>query len=152
MTAKRQLREYAIASPGGTVQGTRRSRPFRLSGPARPPTSCQHFKPEMADKLLQLVFALRSLVAFHVGLGLSTTVRLVCTKGWAALCSFVGVVYVRPGASCCRPLLCVCYLCAHPPRRPRQVSLKCPACHFFYSATRILRGAAPDRADFSYLG
>ena len=68
----------------------------------------------MPDKLIQLVFALRILVAFHVGLGVSTTVRLVCTKGWAALCSFVGVVYVRESVRCCRPLLCVFYLFAHP--------------------------------------
>jgi hypothetical protein len=67
-----------------------------------------------SDKLLQLVFALRSLVAFHVGLGVSTTVRLVRAKGWAALCSFVGVVYLRESVSRCRPLLSVFYLCAHP--------------------------------------
>jgi hypothetical protein len=49
----------------------------------------------MPDKLFQLAFALRGLVAFHVGLGVSTTVRLVRAKGWAALDLFVGVVYVR---------------------------------------------------------
>ena len=68
----------------------------------------------MPEKMLQLVFALRSLVAFHVGLGVSTTVRLVRTKGWAALDSFVGVVYVPESVSCCRPLFCDFYLCAHP--------------------------------------
>jgi hypothetical protein len=77
--------------------------PFRLSGLARPPTSCQHFKPEMPYKLLQLVLALRSLFAFHIDLGVLTTVRLVRTLGGAALGSLAGGVYVRPGASCCRP-------------------------------------------------
>jgi hypothetical protein len=52
------------------------------------------------------------------GLGVSTTVRLVRTEGGAALDSLAGGVYVRPGASCCRPLLCVCYLCAHPLSAP----------------------------------
>ena len=67
----------------------------------------------MPGKLLKLVFALKSLVAFHVGLGVSTPVRLVRTKGWAALDSFVGVVYMRESVSCCRPLLCDFYFCAH---------------------------------------
>jgi hypothetical protein len=118
VTANRQRREYAIASPG-ELSEERSGRILSSLGscslvPARPPTSCQHFKPEIPGIFLQLVFALRSLVAFHVGLGVSTTVRLVRTKGWAALDSFVGVVYVRESVSCCRPLLCDFYLCAHP--------------------------------------
>ena len=68
----------------------------------------------MPDKLLQLVFALKSLVAFHVGLGVATTVRLVRTEGGAVLDLLPGGVYVRETVRCCRPLLCVCYLCAHP--------------------------------------
>ena len=68
----------------------------------------------MPEKNLQLVLALRSLAAFHIGLGVSTTVRLVRTKGWAALCSFAGVAYVRESVICCRPLLCVFYFCTHP--------------------------------------
>jgi hypothetical protein len=39
----------------------------------------------MPYQLLQLVLALRSLVAFHIGLGVSTTDRLVRTEGGAAL-------------------------------------------------------------------
>jgi hypothetical protein len=74
----------------------------------------------MPDKLLQLVFALRSLVAFHVGLGVSTTVRLVRTEGGAALDLLAGGVYVRETVRCCRPLLCVCYLCAHPLGAPEK--------------------------------
>jgi hypothetical protein len=35
----------------------------------------------MPEKNLQLVLALRSLAAFHIGLGVSTTVRLVRTEG-----------------------------------------------------------------------
>jgi hypothetical protein len=70
--------------------------------------------------MLQLVFALRSLVSFHVGLGVSTAVRLVRTKGWAALDSLVGAVYVRESASCCRPLLCDFYFCAHPLGAPEK--------------------------------
>jgi hypothetical protein len=138
--------------PRGPVLGTCRCHLYRLSGPARPPTSCQHFKLEMPDKFLQLVFALRSLVAFHVGLGVSTTVFLALTKGWAALCSFVGAVYVRESLSCCRPLLFVCYLCAHPLAPPRNPPLKCPASLFFGSAPRVLRGAVPDRAVFFFFG
>ena len=42
-------------------------------------------------------------MAFHVGLGMSTTVRLVRTEGGTALCSVAGVVYVRTGASFFRP-------------------------------------------------
>ena len=114
VTAKRQRREYAIASPGelseeraGRILFVSRALLGRQRAPSilsqKCPTNC-----------FNCFFALRSLVAFHVGLGVSTTVRLVRTKGWAALCSFAGVAYVRPGASCCRPLLCVCYLCAHP--------------------------------------
>jgi hypothetical protein len=49
----------------------------------------------MPGEFLQLVFVLRSLVAFHVGLVDSTTVRLMRTKGWAALDSFFGIFYVR---------------------------------------------------------
>ena len=47
-------------------------------------------------------------------MGLFTTVYLALTKGWAALCSFAGVAYVRESVICCRPLLCVFYLCTHP--------------------------------------
>ena len=74
----------------------------------------------MPDKLLQLVLALRSLVTFHFGLGVSTTVRLVLTEGGAALDLLAGGVYVRETVRCCRPLLCVCYLCAHPLGAPEK--------------------------------
>jgi hypothetical protein len=59
-------------------------------------------------------------VAFYIGLGPLTAVYLALTKGWAALCSFVGVVYVRESVSCCRPLLCIFLLSAHPPRPHRK--------------------------------
>jgi hypothetical protein len=68
----------------------------------------------MTGKSLQLFLALRSLVAFYVGLDVSTTVRLVRTEGGAALDLLAGGVYVRETVRCCRPLLCVCYLCANP--------------------------------------
>jgi hypothetical protein len=75
----------------------------------------------MPGKFLQLFFfALKILVAVHVGLGVSTTVRLVRTKGWAALDLFVGVVYVRESVSCCRLFLCNFYLCAHPLGTPEN--------------------------------
>jgi hypothetical protein len=57
----------------------------------------------MPENLLQLVLALICLVAFHVDLGVSTTVRVVHKKGGVALNSLAGGVYVRPGASCFRP-------------------------------------------------
>jgi hypothetical protein len=80
--------------------------------------------------MLQLVYALRSLVAFHVGLGVSTTERLVCTKGWAALCSFVGVVYMRESVRCCRPLLCV-FTSAPTPSAPQKSLPEVPGVSFF---------------------
>jgi hypothetical protein len=115
VTAKRQRREYAIASPGGQSE----ERAGRILFASRALLGRQRtasiLSQKCPTKLLQLFFfALRSLVAFHVGLGVWTTVRLVRTKGWAALDSFVGVVYVRESVSCCRPLLCDFYLCAHP--------------------------------------
>jgi hypothetical protein len=129
-TAKRQRREYTIASPGELSK----ERAGRILFVSRAPLGRQRaasiFMPEIPDKWLQLVFALRSLVAFHVGLGVSTTVHLVRTKGWVALSSFVGVVYVRESVSCCRPLLCV-FTSVPTPSAPRKVSLKCPACLFF---------------------
>jgi hypothetical protein len=115
VTAKRQRSEYAIASPG-KLSEERAGRIFfvfrALLGRQRASRiSSQKFPTNYFNCFF---FALRSLVAFHVGLGVSTTVRLVRTKGWAALGSFVGVVYVRESASCCRPPLCDFYLCAHP--------------------------------------
>jgi hypothetical protein len=65
-------------------------------------------------------------VAFHVGLGMSTTVRLVRTEGGTALCSVAGVVYVRTGASFFRPLAGNVHL-RPPPRPPTKTSLKCQA-------------------------
>jgi hypothetical protein len=62
---------------------------------------------------------------------MSTTVRLVRKEGGATLDSLAGGDYVRPGASYCRPLLCVFLPLRPPPRRPRKASLKCPACLFF---------------------
>jgi hypothetical protein len=87
-------------------------------------------------------------VAFYVGLGPLTTVYLALTKGWAALCSFVGAAYVRESVSCCRPLLCV-FTSAPTPSPPQKSLPEVPGLSFFgYSALRILRGAAPDRAVF----
>jgi hypothetical protein len=106
----------------------------------------------MPDKMLQLVFALRSLFAFHVGLGVSIIVRLVRTKNWAALVSFVGDVYERESVSCCRLLLCDYYLCAHPLGAPESLP-EVPGVSFFgCSAPIILREAATDEAAVSYLG
>ena len=121
MTAKWQRREYAIASPeelpkertGRTLFVSRallgRQRAARILSLKCPTNFFNCF-----------YFALRSLVAFHAGLGVSTTVRLVYAKGWAALCSFAGVAYVRESVICCRPLLCVFYLCAHPIGAPEK--------------------------------
>jgi hypothetical protein len=93
---------------------------------------------------------LRSLVAFHVGPGFSTTVRLVRTKGWAALDSSVGVVYVRESVSCCRPLLCYFYLGAHPLGAPESLPEEPGLSFFGCSAQRINRGEAPDQASFLF--
>jgi hypothetical protein len=104
VTAKRQRREYAIASPGELTK-ERAGRILFVSrallGRQRAASILSQKCPKIASTVF--FFALRSPVAFHVGLGGSTTVRLVRTKGWAALCSFVGVVYVRESVSCCRP-------------------------------------------------
>jgi hypothetical protein len=91
VTAKRQRRKYAIASPGELPK----ERAGRILFVSRALLGChrgQQFKPETPGKSLQLVLALRSLVAFHVGLGLSTAVRLVRTEGGAALGSLAGGV------------------------------------------------------------
>jgi hypothetical protein len=78
-------------------------------------------------------------VAFYVGLGPLTTVHLDLTKGWAALCSFVGVVYVRESVSCCRPLLCVFFLCAHPsaPQKPGLSFLDVPL-QIYFEGRRLI--------------
>ena len=46
----------------------------------------------MTEKVTQLVLELRSLVVLYIGLGMSTTVHLVRTEGWAAPFSVACVV------------------------------------------------------------
>jgi len=131
VTAKRQRREYAIASPGklseelaGRILFVSRTLLDRQRAASilsqKCPTNCFNW-----------FFALRSLIAFHVGLGVSIIVRLVRTKNWAALVSFVGDVYERESVSCCRLLLCDYYLCAHPLGAPESLP-EVPGVSFFW--------------------
>jgi hypothetical protein len=121
VAAKRQRREYAIASPGKIFE----KRAGRILFVSRTLLSRQRVASILSQKFPTnffncFFFALRSLVAFNIGLGVLTTVRLVRTKGWADQDSFVGVVYVRESVSCCRPLLYDFYFCAHPPGAPKK--------------------------------
>ena len=103
----------------------------------------------MFEILLQLVLALRSLVAFDVGLGMSTSLRLVRMEGVAALYSLADVVYVRQSASGRQPVGGEC-TSAPTPSVPQKGLPEVPGMYFFgCPASRILRGAAPDRAVFS---
>jgi hypothetical protein len=88
-----------------------------------------------------------------IRLGPLTTVYLALTKGWAALCSFVGAVYVRESLSCFRPLLCVFKPLRPTSRPPKNVLPQVPSLLILDCfASRILRGAAPDRAVFFLFG
>jgi len=112
--------------PRETFWGTRRSHPFRLSGLARPPTSCQHFKPEMPGKLLQLGFPLRSRMD-----GGPLWTRWPAVSTWGLFPENVPL----------RPL----------PRSPRKAPLKCLACRFWlFRPQDTSRGGV--RQGFFYLG
>ena len=135
--------------PRRTAQGMRQPHPVRLSGSARPPASWQRFQPKMFEELLRLVLALRSLAAFDVGLGMPTSLLLVRMEDGGALRSSVDVVYVRQSTSGCRPFRGQ-RTSAPTPSVPQKSLPEVPGMYIFgCPASRILRGAAPDRAVFS---
>jgi hypothetical protein len=92
----------------------------------------------MPEKLLQLVFALIRLVAFHVGRAMHVLRRCLRAGERELLSSSL-----------------VCFFPLRPhPRPPPQKSLpEVPGMSIFFgSAPRILQGAEPDRAVFFLFG
>ena len=125
MTAKRQRREYAVASPGELSE----ERAARILFVSRALLGRQRAASILSQKCPTNFFN------FHVGLGVSTTVRLVRTKGGAVLDSLAGGVYVRLSdsgrARAAVAFSCVFVTSAPTPSAPQKSLPEVPGLSFF---------------------
>jgi hypothetical protein len=130
VTAERQRREYAIASPE-ELSEERAARIFFVSWAL---LGRQRAASILSQKCPTTFFN------FHVVLGVSTTVRLVRAKGGAVLDSLAGGVYVwlsdSGRARAAVVLSCVFVTSAPTPSAPQKSLPEVPGLSFFFDSAQ----------------